>query len=681
MRPSSEIPQNSLNSAARLVALSLSDRGVSCDPRRLAADLHQASTQSDANVPSDWTDWFLTASPASGLKCRKLTAQPEELEELALAGGIVLIPLDGAWLALGESGTVRSIDAEGKLRSDRSLMQCLSGSNDALMSVVIEGHFPQSVADHHGPTPWQRLIHLLAPEWPDILTILIYSLVIALLSLATPIAVESLVNTVAFGRLVQPIVVLSVILFGFLSFSAALRALQTFVAEIIQRRLFARVASDLAWRLPRVDMTAIAGRNMPELVNRFFDVVTVQKVVSQFLLDGIGIVLTTLIGMSVLAFYHPLLLAFDIVLLFAVAIILLVLGYGAVGSSIKESKFKYATADTLEEIARCTHLFKGHGGSELALQQMDENVSSYLEARKKHFRILLRQTLSSLMLQALASTVLLALGGWLVINGQLTLGQLVAAELIVTVIVSSVAKFGKHLESFYDVMASIDKLGYLFDLPVEPCIGAVSIPVDRPFALSVSTRGADPGIEATLGQSIAITGDSQACGQLMDQLYGLRVTESGNIQLSGVDIREIRSDLLRRDVALVREVEVLEGTIFDNISLRREDISHEQTWNAIRLVGLESRINSLPLGIRCPLAVDGSPLSKTEITRLIFARALAARPRLLLVDGALDSLSDEEVEGLIASGLMADSSRVMILCSGRQKLREACGRLIRLGQN
>lgn len=165
----------------------------------------------------------------------------------------------------------------------------------------------------------------------------------------------------------------------------------------------------------------------------------------------------------------------------------------------------------------------------------------------------------------------------------------------------------------------------------------------------------------------------------MDQLYGLRAVESGSIQLSGVDIRDIRSDLLRRDVALVRDVEILEGTISDNISLGRADVSHEQMWDAIRLVRLEQRINSLPLGIRCQLAVNGSPLSRTEVTRLIFARALAAHPRLLLVDGELDSLSDEEVEGLIASGLMADPSRVLILVSGRQKLREACGRQIRLG--
>ena len=318
---------------------------------------------------------------------------------------------------------------------------------------------------------------------------------------------ESLVNTVSFGRLVQPIVILSAILFGFLAFSAALRALQTFVAEIVQRRLFARVA--VGSLMAVAAYRSVIDRRSPtyaELMNRFFDVVTVQKVVSQFLLDGVSVVLTTFIGMAVLAFYHPMLLAFDLVLIVAILFILFVLGYGGIGTSIKESKLKYATAAMLQEIVRCPLLFKGSGGADYALYQMDAQVAGYLDARKKHFRVLMRQTLSALMLQALASTVLLALGGWLVIVGELTLGQLVAAELIVTVIVSSVAKFGKHLESFYDLMASIDKLGYLLDLPVEQCEGAVAVPKDRTFELTFGEANSAGSWKLTLGESLALLG-------------------------------------------------------------------------------------------------------------------------------------------------------------------------------
>ena len=666
----------SVEHAVQLLSLARSDLGVITDERLLVSALNQAAGQSQN--PDKWTDWLVIACPVAGLKCRRQTLHRDEIEELAYAGGVVLIRLESEWMTVSSAATlrIRSIDSSGKMREDRTLSQCLSG--ESVVAVVIEEGFPDNAADHPHATPWQRLIRLLSPEWPDVLTILIYSLIIAILTLATPLAVESLVNTVAFGRLVQPIVILSAILFGFLAFSAALRALQTFVAEIVQRRLFARVASDLSWRLPRVDHSSVEGRNMPELVNRFFDVVTVQKVIAQFLLDGVGVVLTTLIGMAVLAFYHPMLLAFDLVLLVSIAFILFVLGYGAVGTSIKESKFKYATAETLEEIARCPLLFKGVGGAEYALSQMDTQVTGYLDARKKHFRVLLRQTLSALMLQALASTVLLALGGWLVIVGELTLGQLVAAELIVTVIVSSVAKFGKHLESFYDLMASIDKLGYLFDLPVESFQGAVAVPADRPFVVVVGDRSAAVASQGTwtlsLGESVALVGDEQATTRLMDQLYGLRMSDSKRIQISLVDIRDIRPDLLRRNVSLVRSLEVLDGTIADNIIVGRSEISHDEVLTAIRAVGLERRIDSLTMGMRSSLAVDGFPLTRNEVIRLVLARAIVNTPQLLLIDGALDALSDAELDDLVTSGFFSVSSRSVLVVSGRGQLRAACDR-------
>jgi len=670
----------SVEHAARLLGLALADLAIVTDQRKLVSALNQAVSQSgDA---ASWADWFVIACPAVGLRCRRLTMGRDEVEELARAGGVILIRPAGEWVTVSAAGAVqvRNIDANGQLRGDRALSQYLP--EESLEAVIVEGGFPQNHGDHPHPSPWQRLIQLLSPEWPDVFTILIYSLVIAILTLATPLAVESLVNTVAFGRLVQPIVVLSAILFGFLAFSAMLRALQTFVAEIVQRRLFARVASDLAWRLARVHHSSVDGRNMPELVNRFFDVVTVQKVVSQFLLDGISVVLSTLIGMTVLAFYHPMLLAFDLVLIVAIAFILFVLGYGAIGTSIKESKFKYSTAERLEEIARCPLLFKGVGGAEYALHQMDAQVAGYLDARKKHFRVLLRQTLSALMLQALASTALLAMGGWLVIVGQLTLGQLVAAELIVTVIVSSVAKFGKHLEAFYDLMASIDKLGYLFDLPVESYEGAVAVPADRPFELIVgeasSQSASSSGWKLGLGESVAILGSDHSTRRLIDQLYGLQTSESGAIRIADVALRDIRPDLLRRDVSLVRSREVLDGTIADNIVVGRSEISHDEVWAAIRAVGLEQRVNSLPQGIRCPLSVDGSPLERGEVIRLVLARALASRPRLLLIDGALDALSDAEIESLLGNTIFRDPQRAVLLVSGRQLLRAACDRQVPL---
>ena len=239
--------------------------------------------------------------------------------------------------------------------------------------------------------------------------ILVFSLVVGVLTLASPIAVEALVNTVAFGQYLQPVIVLALILFTFLAFAAAIRGLIVYVVEIIQRRLFVRVVEDLAYRLPRVQQQALDREYGPELVNRFFDVVTVQKVVATLLLDGIAIVLQTAIGMAVLAFYHPFLLGFNLVLLFSIGFVVFGLGQGAVTTAVRESVSKYAVGAWLQELTRSPTAFKLHGGSQFALDRADQLAIDWLIARRAHFRILMRQILFALGLQAVAAT---ALWGW-----------------------------------------------------------------------------------------------------------------------------------------------------------------------------------------------------------------------------------------------------------------------------
>ncbi|MFM7845411.1 MAG: ABC transporter transmembrane domain-containing protein, partial [Planctomycetota bacterium] len=335
--------------------------------------------------------------------------------------------------------------------------------------------------DH--PSPLRRLGRTLRPELGDIGVVALFSAVVGLLTLATPVAVESLVNTVAFGRLIQPIFILSLLLLTFLAFAASLRVLQAYVAEIIQRRIFVRVVDDLARRLPSFQAGAGEDHLTPELVNRFFDVMTLQKSSATLVLDGITVLLQTTIGMIVLAFYHPYLLGFDVFLLLAAAVLILALGRGAVRTAIDESKAKYAVGAWLEELSTCNVTFKGAGGPALALAITDQLTTDYLQARRQHFRVLMRQIIFAVGLQAVGSSLLLGIGGWLVLDGQLTLGQLVAAELIVAVILGSFAKFGKQMESFYDLLAAVDKVGHLLDLPTERTHGSPAAVRPEPAAL------------------------------------------------------------------------------------------------------------------------------------------------------------------------------------------------------
>lgn len=649
-----------------------------------------------------WWKWLAEAATSIGMQTKTIDCTTAEAVSLVRNGAQIVTwrNADGqsAWLSAramarhrvelqrtAKTGTTQTV----RLRHLRKALRAFE-NNGSIRCVVIRGDLSPNVQESKGLKPLARLQALLKPEWSDIWIVMVFAFVVGLLTLATPIAVEALVNTVAFGRFVQPIFVLALILLTFLSFSAALRALQTYVVELVQRRLFARVAGDLAFRLPRTQTEATDGIYLPELSNRFFDIVTVQKVAASLLLDGIGLILSAVIGMAVLAFYHPWLLGFDVVMMALIAFIIFVLGRGAVDSSIKESKNKYYMAAWLEDIARCPTTFRTSGGTDLALERTDRLVHEYLEARQKHFRILMRQIVFALGLQAVASTALLGIGGWLVVSGQLTLGQLVAAELIVTVIVRAFAKLGKHMESFYDLLAAVDKLGALFDLPTEKHDGIMEINVDGPARLDVGAieheRSADRkhlhkavSFSAGPGTSVAVLGSSgSGKSTLLDLIYGLRVPTSGHVTVDGFDPQDLRSDVLRSNVAIVRRAEIFHGTLEENVHLHRSTVTSADVRHALEQFGLYDQVLRLPDGFDTKLNGDGVPLSGTQVDMLCLARATAGKPRLLLIDGLLDSLSDEELELAMSSLLHVDRRWTLVIATGRKSIAERCDQNVKM---
>ena len=573
----------------------------------------------------------------------------------------------------------------------------LTSAQEPIHAIVGQPAFPCAAlsaggadsSTHRHLSPFARLVALLRPELRDLWAVLVFSIVVGLLSLASPIAVEALVNTVAFGRFLQPVVVLAFLLLTFLGFSSGLRALLAYMAEIVQRRLFVRVVEDLAYRLPRVRREAFDHVHGPELLNRFFEVVTVQKVVASLLLDLLTLILQALVGMVVLAFYHPFLLGFDLLMLAHIAVTIFVLGRGSVKTAIDESKAKYAVADWLQELARHATAFKMQAGYQFALDRADQLAVEYLDARKRHFRVLMRQILFSLALQALAATTLLGLGGWLVIGGQLTLGQLVAAELIVSAIVGSFAKLGKHLEGFYDLMASMDKLGHLFDLPTERHDKLFHLRQGEPAAVAIhsvsfayaSNRQVlrDFSLNLQPGERVSLAGPpGTGKSTLFDLLCGLRQPESGHLELDGIDLRELRPDSLREHLALARTVEIFSGTIDENVHLQRPHVTAADVREALSAVGLADEILQLPEGLNTILQPSGSPLTGSQAVRLMLARAIVGRPRLLLVDGLLDGLPDTVLPDVIEHLTRPSTPWSLLVISGRREVLDRCQRVVRL---
>lgn len=541
---------------------------------------------------------------------------------------------------------------------------------------------------HHPPArPFSRLLALLRPERRELFAAVLLAAAIAILSLASPVAVEALVNTVAFGYLLWPVLIISAVLCACLVLAGIIRAVHVYIVELVQRRLFVRIVAQYAHRFPRLQLDALGHTYPPELANRFFDTMNLQKTLASLLLDGLSLIVTTVVGLTVLAFYHPFLIGFDFILLLLIAFTLFVLGWGGVRTSLNESHAKYDVAGWLEELVRSPLTFKFGGGPKYAFARADQLAGEYVTARRAHFAVVWRQTVFALLLQVVASTALLSIGGYLVINRGLTLGQLVAAELIVSLVVASVAKLGKYTESFYDLMSAAEKLGLLSDLPIER-EGGETLP-SGPTGMTVRLRGIDrvlstsssnlPDWQIASNERVGLVGQPGSGKSLLfEVLCGLRDQGKATVEFDGVDLRSLSLEKLREQVSFVAGSDVFLGTVLENVRVGREHLTAEEVREALRFVNLLDTVHRLPQGLETPITPAGGTLSATQAVRLTLARGIVGRPRLLILDATLDSVDLDERSDLLARLFDKQNPWTLLVASAEAAVLQRCDRVIQL---
>jgi len=560
----------------------------------------------------------------------------------------------------------------------------------------VKGTEPSDAHDAvDSPGPIARYLAVLRPEAQEVAAITSFTVVTALLYLALPLAVSAFVTNVAFGNqsapFIQALLFIGIALAGALVLSALIRGLQLYTGEVVKRRLYVRLVADLTERLPRVDISALQGVNATELVNRFLDIVTVQRATERILLTGIPVVLGVVIGTVVLGLYHPTLAVFSIALTTGLAVAYLS-GRGAIDAAIGESKLKYETVGWLEELARVPILFKGAGGQAFARLRSEQIALRYLVARKRYFSVYLRQVGVLLLLEIVATAALLLVGGWLVLRQQLTLGQLVASELIVASITYSMSRLASLLDAFYGGLAAIDKIGHLTDLRTERTGGDV-IPGtaagmrvecrDVGFSYATGARVLNGfHLDVEPGECVALWGMSgRGASTALQVLFGMYAPQEGYVRLDGLDIRGWDLARLRAKVALLRAGELVSGSIVENLRLGREDIDAGVLTSALERVGLLEDVLAMPQGMGTQMLPGGLPLSSRQRQRLLIARALVHRPALLLVDDLLDGMDPETLQDVIGILAARGNGWTVLIATRDPSVARVCDRHVEIDGN
>lgn len=493
----------------------------------------------------------------------------------------------------------------------------------------------------------RRFFEILSPDRPFFILALIYGLGVSLLSLAAPISVQMLINTVAHTGLRAPLFVLAATLFAVLLISGLLSALRIHLMEIYGRRFYARLVSEISIRTLYAKNPFFTDAGKADLFNRYFDIVTVQRAVPALLVGGFAIVLQAAAGFVVVSLYHPLFLAFNLVFILLLWAIWAIWGRAAITSGVALSHAKYETARWLEILGASNGFFKSQDQFASAFTKSDEHTAHYVRESEQHFRRTFAQAVALLVLFAAASAALLGLGGFLVIEGQLTLGQLVAAELILSAIFANVALFGGYLNSFYDLCAAIDELSLFYDEPLErprgdyaPAPGASDL-VFEDVRGKARNQTALLNVTIKAGERILAAAASHGVQRLFVSLLKRHdVPHSGRVLLGDVNIDDIEIHALRREIIVLDRSSIVSMSIGEYLALSGEGKTAKDINRAVNAVGLGPVIASLPNGFDTVMGGSGWPLSAVEVIELKLASALLAEPKIIVLTQLCDMVPE-----------------------------------------
>lgn len=515
-----------------------------------------------------------------------------------------------------------------------------------------------------GKSPLARILQVLKMEREEITSIYLYAVLNGVIQLSLPLGIQSIISFVLGGSISTSLVILILLVVTGVFFTGLVQVNQMRIIEKVQQKVFVRYAFEYAYRLPKLDLKSVDNYYLPETVNRFFDTVSLQKGIAKILLEFPTASIQIFFGLVLLSFYHPFFIGFSFTIIGLLVVTIYFSGSRGLETSIRESEYKYSVVAWLEELARLVPSFKFSKGNPLNLRRTDSLVNGYLEARTSHFRILQFQYWMLIGFKLIITAAMLVVGSLLLINQQLNIGQFIAAEIVILLVLNSVEKLIINLDKVYDILTSVDKLGKIIDSPLEAEGGIRLLPStkglhislrDMSFELSGKVVLNGVTLDVPAGSKVAVTGhDGSGKSTLLRMLSGVFTDYKGSFLINNIPMRDYQLAPYRHQIGiLLSQQDIFFGTLLENITMGDETIHPEEIIKLVEDIGLVEFMQEAGFGFSSVLDPLGKRLPRSVIQKILLLRALINDPRLLLLEDpwrGLDDVNRRRIQDYIIDG-------------------------------
>jgi len=539
--------------------------------------------------------------------------------------------------------------------------------------------------------PIKRLLSLLSNDFREVIYIYVYAIFNGLINLTIPLGIQAIIGLILGGQFSTSWAILIFIVVLGVAATGGMQIMQMSLTEILQQRIFTRASFEFAYRIPRFSPKSINDYYPPELINRFFDVMSIQKGLPKILIDFSTAALQILFGLLLLAFYHPFFVFFGITLIFILVLIFTLTGPKGLKTGLKESEYKYEVAHWLEEMARTMDTFKLSGTSNLPLEKMNIFTSNYLKARKSHFRVLLWQYGNIAVFKTVITAGLLILGSVLMVQQEINLGQFVASEIIILLVLASVEKLILSMESIYDVLVGLEKVGHITDIPLEGEQGTDFKEFDTDKGISILAKDLSyryPNVEKeTLknlnfeikpGEKVCISGfNSAGKSTLADLIAGLHDGCTGTLAYNEAPIGNIEISSLRAVIGdNLRQEDLFYGTLKENITMGNPNISTQVIRDILSAIKLTEFVQGTKSGLNTHIDPEGKKLSSSIVRKILIARSLVKKPKLLVLEDFMTNLDYDDCNCIIYFIVGKEHSWTVFVVSNESIIAKRCDRVI-----